>query len=116
MLLKLAALTFCTVCIMILFPCATQNDATELKRQGINIIVRLSLPILDVTRHCFSVGKRSLKLKVRTPRLQHLLPQKLGSFKDVRFRHAFSKSSKSAWRFFIFSKKKKKKKETELKL
>lgn len=68
MLLKLAALTFCTVCIMILFPCATQNNATELKRQGINIIVGLSLPILDVTRHCFSVGKRSLELKVQSPK------------------------------------------------
>jgi len=53
--------------------------------------------------------KVRFELKREAPRLQHFLPQKLGSFKEARFRHAFcafSKSSKRAfWRFFIFFKK-----------
>ena len=54
--------------------------------------------------------KARLSSKLEAPRLQRFLPQKLGSFKEVRFRSALfctlSKSSKRAfWHFFIFFKK-----------
>ena len=55
--------------------------------------------------------KARFSSKLEAPWLQRFLPQKLGSFKEAHFRHAFcalSKSSKRTfWRFFIFFKKKK---------
>ena len=50
--------------------------------------------------------KARLSSKLEAPRLQRFLPQKLGSFKEARFRHACLRSFKKLKAcFFIFFKK-----------
>ena len=69
---------------------------------------------------CSVLLKARLSSKLEAPRLQRFLPQKLSSFKEARFRHAFLRFFKKLkarfLELFIFFKKKKKKTKTEFKL